>query len=250
MDLGERAGGFRFLIRDRDAKFSSAFDAVFAAARIQAIMTPPQSPRANAYAERFVGTLRRERLDHLPVYGQRHLRSVLAEYQRHYNSHRPHQGRSLRPRRHCRGRPQGRAPDASDRTQGGLGYSLDRLNANTFDLHRVVQYAGDQGRGFEFFSEVQDGFFAGTLNPFAPDALAGAAESVGLDAQRVREILANDEYSERVRADRRGGLELGATGVPFVVLDRRVAAAGAQKVPVYGQLLEQVAGPVPSERAS
>jgi predicted DsbA family dithiol-disulfide isomerase len=132
----------------------------------------------------------------------------------------------------------------------GLEYSLDRLNANTFDLHRVVQYAGDQGRGFEFFSDVQDGFFAGTLNPFDPDALAGVAESVGLDAQRVREILANDEYSERVRADRRGGLELGATGVPFVVFDRRVAAAGAQKVPVYGQLLEQVAGPVPSERAS
>jgi predicted DsbA family dithiol-disulfide isomerase len=132
----------------------------------------------------------------------------------------------------------------------GLEFSLDRLSANTFDLHRVVQYAGDQGRGFEFFSDVQDGYFAGTLNPYNSDALAGVAESVGLDGQRVREILTSNEYADRVRADRTEALELGATGVPFVVLDRRVAAPGAQKIPVYGQLLEQVAGPVPSERVS
>ncbi|MEU6040575.1 DsbA family oxidoreductase [Actinomadura sp. NPDC047616] len=132
----------------------------------------------------------------------------------------------------------------------GLEYSLDRLNANTFNLHCVVQYANDQGRGFEFFSEVQDGFFAGTLNPYNSDALAGVAESVGLDGQRVREILTSNEYADRVRADRREGVELGATGVPFVVLDRRVAAPGAQKAAVYAQLLEQVAGPVPSERVS
>ncbi|ONK15112.1 DsbA family oxidoreductase [Streptomyces sp. MP131-18] len=127
----------------------------------------------------------------------------------------------------------------------GLAFSPDRLSASTFDLHRVVQYAGDQGRGFELFSDVQDGFFAGTLNPYDSDALAGVAESAGLDGQRVREILAGNEYADRVRADRTEGLALGATGVPFVVLDRRVAAPGAQKVPVYGQLLEQVAGPVP-----
>ncbi|HWD61245.1 MAG TPA: DsbA family oxidoreductase [Humibacter sp.] len=132
----------------------------------------------------------------------------------------------------------------------GLEFSLDRLSASTFDLHRVAQYAGDQGHGFEFFSGVQDGYFTGTLNPYDPDALAAVAESVGLDGQRVREILANDEYAERVRTDRAEGLELGATGVPFVVLDRRVAAPGAQKVSVYSQLLEQVAGPVLSESAS
>ncbi|WP_030906588.1 DsbA family oxidoreductase [Streptomyces sp. NRRL F-5126] len=132
----------------------------------------------------------------------------------------------------------------------GLEFTLDRLSASTFDLHRVVQYAGDEGLGFEFFSAVQDGFFAGSVNPYAPDALAGVADSVGLDGRRVRAILADGEYAGRVRADRTEGVELGATGVPFVVLDRRVAAPGAQKVPVYGRLLDQVAGPVPNEPVS
>lgn len=124
----------------------------------------------------------------------------------------------------------------------GLTYVVDRLNANTYDLHRVTQFAGDHGRGFEFFAKVQDGFFAGTHNPFAPDVLAGVAESAGLPGQRVREILATGEYADRVRADHAAAVELGATGVPFVVLDRRVAAAGAQRVEVYGRMLDQVAG--------
>ncbi len=132
----------------------------------------------------------------------------------------------------------------------GLEFALDRLSANTFDLHRVVQYANDERLGFEFFSAVQDGFFAGALNPYDPDALAGVADSVGLDGRRVHAILASNELADRVRADRTEGVELGATGVPFVVLDRQVAVPGAQKVPVYGHLLEQVAGPVPSERVS
>ncbi|MFD5090102.1 DsbA family oxidoreductase [Amycolatopsis thailandensis] len=134
--------------------------------------------------------------------------------------------------------------------QEGLEYSLNRMNANTSDLHRVVRYANDQRRGFEFFSTVQDGFFAGTLDPHDPDTLAGVAAAIGLDGRRVREILANSEYADRVRADRREGLELGAAGVPFVVFDRLVAAPGAQKIPVYSRLLERVAGPVPGERVS
>jgi putative transposase len=96
MELGERADRFKFLIRDRDGKFSGGFDEVLADADVRVLKTPPRSPRANAFAERFVGTLRRECLDHLLIPGQRHLRQVLAEYERHYNRHRPHQALSLR----------------------------------------------------------------------------------------------------------------------------------------------------------
>ena len=93
MDMGERVGRFKFLIRDRDAKFTPAFDSVFTDIGARVIKTPVRAPRANAFAERFVGTLRRECLDHLLFVNERHLRGVLADWQAHYNEHRPHQGR-------------------------------------------------------------------------------------------------------------------------------------------------------------
>ena len=82
MDLGDRADRFRFLIRDRDSKFTAAFDAVFAGADIRIIRTPIRAPRANAIAERFIGTLRRECLDHLLITGPRHLAAVLQRVHR------------------------------------------------------------------------------------------------------------------------------------------------------------------------
>ncbi len=97
MGLGERAGSFRFLIRDRDSKFTAAFDEVFSGNGTRVVKTPVRSPKANSYAERFVGTLRRECLDHVLILGERHLRGVLAEYARHYNGHRPHQARRQEP---------------------------------------------------------------------------------------------------------------------------------------------------------
>ncbi|SDJ18537.1 Integrase core domain-containing protein [Nonomuraea jiangxiensis] len=96
MELGERADRFTFLIRDRDGKFGREFDEVLAGANVHVLKTPPRSPRANAFAERFVGTLRRECLNHLLAYGERHLRQTLTEYEHHYNQHRPHQALSLR----------------------------------------------------------------------------------------------------------------------------------------------------------
>ena len=96
MDLGEHAARFKFLIRDRDSKFTAAFDEVLADNGTRIIKTPVRSPRANSFAERYVGTLRRECLDHLLILGERHLRRILAEYARHDNEHRPHQSRGQR----------------------------------------------------------------------------------------------------------------------------------------------------------
>ena len=93
MDLGDRSGQFKFFIRDRDSKFTSAFDEVLAGNGTRVI----RSPRANSFAERFVGTLRRECLDHVLVLGAPHLRKTLAEYSRHYNGHRPHQSLQQEP---------------------------------------------------------------------------------------------------------------------------------------------------------
>ena len=105
VDLGERAGQFRFLIRDRDSKFTAAFDDVLAGNGTRIIKTPVRSPGANSFAERYAGTLRRECLDHLLIYSERHLRRILAEYARHYNEHRPHQSRAQRPPLHEPGQP-------------------------------------------------------------------------------------------------------------------------------------------------
>lgn len=95
-DLAEWTTPAKFLIRDRDTKFTSSFDAVFASEGIRIIKTPVRAPRANAIAERVVGTIRRDCLDRLLILGRRHLEAVLAEYVDHYYGHRPH--RALRQR--------------------------------------------------------------------------------------------------------------------------------------------------------
>ena len=82
MDLGDRAVGFRFLVRDRAGQFTASFDAVLAEAGIETVKIPPRSPRANAYAERFVLTARTEVTDRMLIFGQRHLRTILDQYAR------------------------------------------------------------------------------------------------------------------------------------------------------------------------
>ncbi len=92
LTLGERLEDIKFLLRDRGPDFTSSFDAVFQAAGARILRTAVQAPRMNATCERLVGTLRREVLDRVLILGERHLGSILAEYQVHYNTARPHQG--------------------------------------------------------------------------------------------------------------------------------------------------------------
>jgi putative transposase len=146
MDLGDRAADFRFLVRDRAGQFTASFDAVLASAGIEAVKIPPRSPRANAYAERFVLTARTEVTDRMLIFGARHLRKVLAEYARHYNGRRPHRGRRLRPPR----------PDhpvlASPRSGSGAGSSSAASSANMSGPRRsrsgpVAEFWNPTGRG-------------------------------------------------------------------------------------------------------
>ena len=90
MDLGDRAESFRFMIRDRDSKFTALFDEVFRAEGIRIVLTAPQAPRMNAITERWVGSVRRELLDRILIVNAAHLRKVLTEYEDHFNAYRPH----------------------------------------------------------------------------------------------------------------------------------------------------------------
>ena len=123
--LAERAVAVRFMIRDRDAKFTSGFDEVFRSDGIRVIRTPIQAPRANAFAERFVGTVRRECLDRMLVFNRRQLKAVLSEFVDHYNGHRPH--RSL-----DQASPLGLTPDPSGiRTQDAFEDQTDSVDSST-----------------------------------------------------------------------------------------------------------------------
>jgi transposase InsO family protein len=93
----ERSEPIRFLIHDRDSKFTAAFDEVFRSEGIRAVRTPVRAPNANAFTERWIGTVRRECLDRLLVVSRRHLERVLPAYIEHYNAHRPHRSLQQRP---------------------------------------------------------------------------------------------------------------------------------------------------------
>ena len=99
MELGDHAARFRFLVRDRAGQFAGSFDAVLADAGIEVVKIPPRCPRANCFAERFVLTVRTELTDRMLIFGEWHLRQVLAVYAAHYNTARPHRALRLRPPR-------------------------------------------------------------------------------------------------------------------------------------------------------
>ena len=122
MELDDRDRQMRFLVHDRDAKFPHAFDALFVGEKIRVIRTPVRAPNANAYMERWVGSIRRECLDRLLIVGRRQLEHVLRVYIRHYNRQRPHRALNLKP------------PDASGRSAVQSGTAPHTLHVIRRDL--------------------------------------------------------------------------------------------------------------------
>jgi len=129
---GDVGSGRKFLIRDRDTKFTGPFDEVFASEGVDVIKTPVRAPKANAHAERLVGTLRRECLDWTLVLGRRHLEPILTEYMAHYNGHRFHRSLALVAPASTTDPPV-LPPIAPDRIQ-----RIDRLGGLVHEYHRVA----------------------------------------------------------------------------------------------------------------
>jgi putative transposase len=126
--IGEHLRGIRFLIRDRDSKYSGPFDEVFRTEGVRIVKTPIRAPKANAFAERWVRTARRECLDHLLILGRHHLERVLREFARHYNAERPHRGLQLA----C---PSPRPSSGSVSSSGAI-LRRDRLGGVIHEYHR------------------------------------------------------------------------------------------------------------------
>jgi Integrase core domain len=171
MQLGEDVAGFRFLVRDRDTKFTAAFDGVFAAEGIEVLRTPVRAPRANAYAERWVGTVRRELLDRMLIFGGRQLRLVVAEYADHYNLHRPHRG---------------------------LGQALPvgaRYSVTSRDLRILMKQSTEPISPHHPASRHEDHGFAGCKRRRLPQCAMGTVDVVmiGVLAQHRHEVPTSDD---------------------------------------------------------
>ena len=126
--IEDRLGKTQFLIRDRDAKYSGPFDELFRCESVRVLRTPIRSPKADAFAERFVKTVRHECLDHVLVFSERHLERILREYFRHYNRERPHRGLSL----------QTPEPQLASNHAGGEIVRVQRLGGLIHEYHRIA----------------------------------------------------------------------------------------------------------------
>lgn len=130
---------------------------------------------------------------------------------------------------------------ASHARSEGLGYRVgDRDHGSTFDIHRLLHLAKARGRQDELLGLVYRANFAEERSVYDPETLVDLAVEAGLDEAESRVVLSDaDAYAEQVRADEREAAELGATGVPFFVLDRRYGVSGGQPAEVFTQALEQ-----------
>ncbi|MFN3866736.1 MAG: DsbA family protein [Demequina sp.] len=122
----------------------------------------------------------------------------------------------------------------------GLPYSSDRVTANTFDAHRLIAAAAEDGRGLEVRGAIQRGHFDGSVDISDPAALADAAATAGMDRDRAMQVLEGEDYGDAVKADQLHARELGATGVPFTVVAGRLAIPGCVETAQYAAAIERV----------
>lgn len=123
--------------------------------------------------------------------------------------------------------------------QEDLPYKSDRVAANTFDAHRVLQLAATTGHGPRLLGELQRALFGGRMDAFDHAFLAATAESVGVARERAEQVLASDEYADVVRRDQAEARQLGVTGVPFTVVDARYGIPGAASIDTYTQVIDE-----------
>lgn len=121
----------------------------------------------------------------------------------------------------------------------GLPYSSERVTFNTFDAHRLVAAAAEAGVALPVLHELQRRHFSGEADLSQPAELVAAVVAGGLGEVRAREVLAGDEFAEAVRGDEEAAREIGVTGVPFALVDRRFAVPGCGSVEQYAELLRR-----------
>lgn len=121
----------------------------------------------------------------------------------------------------------------------GLPYELDRLHGNSFDGHRLVRLAASRGLGDELFGKLQDDYFGQGVNIYDRAVLADAAAALGIPREEAERVLAGEDYADEVRAEHAEAAALGAGGVPFTVLDRRLAIPGATSVDGFTRAIDE-----------
>ncbi|NHI16991.1 DsbA family oxidoreductase [Microbacterium excoecariae] len=124
----------------------------------------------------------------------------------------------------------------------GLAYEVEHAVQNTLDLLRVVKLADTFGAGWRVMKAMQAELFGGSPDAFAPETAVRIAAEAGVPEAEVRDVLASDRFADEVRADQAEAQALGARGVPFTVLDRRLGIPGAVPTEMYGQAIAQALG--------
>jgi predicted DsbA family dithiol-disulfide isomerase len=121
----------------------------------------------------------------------------------------------------------------------GLEFEVDRPARNTFDMLRLIQLANEHGVGWDYLRAMQTEVFSGYDDAFEHDTLVRLGEKLGIPVAEIRDVLATDRYAEAVRADHDQAVSLGANGVPFTVLGKRLGIPGAFSVEQYGAAIRQ-----------